>query len=148
MKLRFVGPSFVTIAVLLGISTPMLVELQSKTESNPPHARRASEIYRGGLVTPPLPKPKFTLTDTSGAPFDFWQQTDGYVTLLFFGYTHCSSECPLHMANIASGLKTGQTDLFEWGVQLGPSTCGDIRRMRSRAACRVPGGAAHTELAP
>ena len=99
------GPSFVTIAVLLGISTPMLVELQSKTESNPPHARRASEIYRGGLVTPPLPKPKFTLTDTSGAPFDFWQQTDGYVTLLFFGYTHCSSECPLHMANIASGLK-------------------------------------------
>ena len=33
--------------------------------------------YRGGLVTPPLPKPRFILTDTSGAPFDFWQKARG-----------------------------------------------------------------------
>src|SRR5438105_14305608 len=61
--------------------------------------------YRGGVVTPPLPKPRFTLTDTSGAPFDFWRETGGYVTLLFFGYTRCPDECPLHVANIAQGLK-------------------------------------------
>ena len=36
-----------------------------------------------------LPKPRFTLTDTSGAPFDFWSNTQGVVTLLFFGYTSC-----------------------------------------------------------
>ena len=29
--------------------------------------------YRGGLITPPLPKPRFILTDTSGRPFDFPQ---------------------------------------------------------------------------
>jgi len=61
--------------------------------------------YRGGLVTPPLPKPKFVLTDTSGAPFDFWRDTEGSVTLLFFGYAQCPDECPLHMSNIATALK-------------------------------------------
>jgi len=69
------------------------------------HVFAAEPTYRGGLVKPPLPKPRFTLTDTSGAPFDFWRETDGYVTLLFFGYTRCPDECPLHVANIARGLK-------------------------------------------
>ena len=62
--------------------------------------------YRGGLVSPPLPKPSFTLTDTSGAPFDFRTRTDGYVTLLFFGYTHCPDMCPLQMFTVAKALKT------------------------------------------
>ena len=65
----------------------------------------ADATYHGGLVTPPLPKPAFTLTDTSGAPFDFRRETDGYVTLLFFGYARCPDECPLHMANVAMSLK-------------------------------------------
>ena len=69
------------------------------------HVFAAEPTYHGGLVTPPLPKPRFTLTDTFGAPFDFWRETDGYVTLLFFGYTRCPDECPLHVANIAQGLK-------------------------------------------
>jgi protein SCO1/2 len=64
-------------------------------------------------VTPPLPKPKFTLTDTSGAPFDFWLETQGYVALLFFGYTHCPDECPLHMANIARSLQQLPTEVGE-----------------------------------
>src|SRR5215471_8261677 len=61
--------------------------------------------YRGGLVTPPLPKPAFTLTDTSGAPFDLRQRTQGYVTLLFFGYTYCPDQCPMHMAALGAALK-------------------------------------------
>jgi protein SCO1 len=61
--------------------------------------------YHGGMVTPPLPKPKFILTDTSGAPFDFRAQTEGYTTLLFFGYTHCPDICPMHMAFLGSALK-------------------------------------------
>jgi protein SCO1/2 len=65
----------------------------------------AQTPYRGGLVTPPLPKPRFILTDTSGAPFDFWNRTRGSVTLLFFGYTYCPDQCPLHMANIGAALK-------------------------------------------
>ena len=64
-----------------------------------------SDAYRGGLVTPPLPKPRFVLTDTSGARFDFWNRTMGSVTLLFFGYTNCPDQCPMHMANIGVALK-------------------------------------------
>jgi protein SCO1/2 len=63
------------------------------------------DAYRGGLVTPPLPKPRFVLTDTSGAAFDFRQKTEGYVTLLFFGYTSCPDQCPMHMANLSAALK-------------------------------------------
>ena len=88
MKLRFFCVCVVTLALLQG-----------------DHVAATEATYRGGLVTPPLPKPKFTLTDTSGAPFDFWRETDGYVTLLFFGYTRCPDECPLHVANIAQSLK-------------------------------------------
>jgi protein SCO1/2 len=64
-----------------------------------------NDTYRGGLVTPPLPKPKFVLTDTSGAAFDFRQRTEGYVTLLFFGYTNCPDGCPMHMSNLGAALK-------------------------------------------
>jgi protein SCO1/2 len=61
--------------------------------------------YRGGIVTPPLPKPRFILTDTSGAAFDFSQRTEGHVTLLFFGYTNCPDQCPMHMSNLGAALK-------------------------------------------
>jgi len=61
--------------------------------------------YRGGLVTPALPKPSFTLTDTSGAVFDFKGGTNGYVTLLFFGYAHCATVCPTQMAYLAGAMR-------------------------------------------
>ena len=65
----------------------------------------AEATYHGGLVTPPLPKPPFTLTDTYGARFDFRARTDGFVTLLFFGYTNCPDVCPTHMAFLGSAFK-------------------------------------------
>ncbi len=68
-------------------------------------AQTSGSGYRGGLVTPPLPKPKFVLTNTSGTPFDFWQRTRGSVTLLFFGYTSCPDQCPMHMAALGAALK-------------------------------------------
>ncbi len=61
--------------------------------------------YRGAVLTQPQPKPDFTLTDTSGAPFAFRERTDGYVTLLFFGYTSCPDICPLQMANLSAALR-------------------------------------------
>src|SRR5262249_35578929 len=66
---------------------------------------RPADAYRGGLVTPPLSKPRFVLTDTTGAAYDFWAKTQGVVTLLFFGYTNCPDQCPMHMMNIGSALK-------------------------------------------
>src|SRR5438093_11583771 len=69
-----------------------------------PAQTSGGETYRGGLVTPPLPKPRFVLADTAGRPFDFSRETKGYVTLLFFGYTFCPDQCPMHMANLSAAL--------------------------------------------
>jgi protein SCO1/2 len=65
----------------------------------------SSSQVLGLALSPPQEKPAFTLTDTQGRPFDFRKETDGYVTLLFFGYTHCPDVCPVHMSNIAQTLK-------------------------------------------
>ncbi len=67
--------------------------------------------YRGWLLPEPQPKVEFTLSDTEGRAFDFVRETDGYVTLLFFGYTHCPDVCPIHMANIGAVLKDFPYDL-------------------------------------
>jgi protein SCO1 len=100
---RVLRACLVSFALLL--SDQVTTEASPKGVPQPALANRQGATYRGGLVTPPLPKPRFTLTDTAGAPFDFWEKTQGTVTLLFFGYTRCPDQCPLHMANIAVGLK-------------------------------------------
>jgi protein SCO1 len=105
MKPRFLVGCFVILAFVLGSSDQQSLAAGPQEEPTLPQAGSIAATYHGGLVTPPLPKPKFTLTDTSGAPFDFWSQTQKYVTLLFFGYTYCPDECPLQMANIASSLQ-------------------------------------------
>jgi protein SCO1/2 len=64
----------------------------------------SADDYRGRLLSEPRRKADFTLTDTEGREFKFLEQTDGYVTLVFFGYTHCPDVCPIHMANIGAVL--------------------------------------------
>jgi protein SCO1/2 len=86
---------------------------ENKGQPGQPLAGRAEATYRGGLVSPPLPKPKFTLTDTSGTPFDFGLKTNGYVTLLFFGYAHCPDMCPLQMSMIGRVLKKIPADVAD-----------------------------------
>lgn len=58
----------------------------------------------GVVLVDPVPKPAFTLDDTEGQPFQFLERTEGKLTLLFFGYTHCPDVCPVHMANLAAVL--------------------------------------------
>jgi len=69
-----------------------------------PAADRGGEL-RGWTMATPIPKPALELTDTDGQPFDLQAETDGYVTLLFFGYTHCPDVCPVHMANLGAVFK-------------------------------------------
>jgi protein SCO1/2 len=56
-------------------------------------------------MSPPIEKADFTLSTTSGDSFQFAEETEGFLTLLFFGYTYCPDICPVHMANIAAVLR-------------------------------------------
>lgn len=74
-------------------------------------------VYRGARVTPPLPKPAFTLTDTDGEPFDILAETEGALTLVYLGYTHCPDICPTHMLDLAKTLQAMDPALAE-GVRV------------------------------
>jgi protein SCO1/2 len=64
----------------------------------------SSGPYQGVGLDPAQPRPSFTLTDTSGQPFNFQQRTAGHPTLLFFGYTNCPDVCPTTMADVHTAL--------------------------------------------
>lgn len=65
-------------------------------------SRRAEETgFRGRVVEDPGPRPDFVLNDARGGTFDFREETEGRLALLFFGYTHCPDVCPIHMSSIA-----------------------------------------------
>jgi protein SCO1/2 len=75
------------------------IESADRTEAEE-RVRRTG--FRGILMEDPPPRPDFTLTDTEGELFDYRAETEGFVSLLFFGYTHCPDICPVHMANIGA----------------------------------------------
>ena len=60
--------------------------------------------YRGLELATPIRVPAFTLTDTSGEPYDFLEETAGSLAFLFFGFTHCPDICPVQLANLAAAL--------------------------------------------
>lgn len=60
-----------------------------------------SDELQGVVVDPPKEKPAFTLTDTSGDAYEFAGETEGKLTLLYFGYLNCPDICPVHLAQIA-----------------------------------------------
>lgn len=65
----------------------------------------ASNVATGQLqgfeLDDPQLKPSFVLTDTEGQPYDFSVETEGKLTLLYFGYTNCPDICPVHLAQVA-----------------------------------------------
>jgi protein SCO1 len=98
--------------LFIGISVPGLPQ-EPNAAKDAVQGGHQQATYHGGLVTPPLPKPQFKLIDTSGVSYDFTAATNGYVTLLFFGYAHCTSVCPTQMALLASALRTLPKDVTE-----------------------------------
>jgi protein SCO1 len=67
--------------------------------------------FQGVELSDGAARPSFTLTDTSGRPYDFAAETAGTTTLLFFGYTSCPDICPVHLATIATALETQEVAL-------------------------------------
>jgi protein SCO1/2 len=73
--------------------------------SGPATVEGPDDVYAGLDLAEPYRRPSFTLTDTSGAAFDFTAATAGRPTLLFFGYTNCPDICPTTMADVAVALR-------------------------------------------
>jgi protein SCO1 len=103
----------VTVAAVVAV-----VGLTGCTSSGAKANPQASELndhsdstYQGLGLTPPQPRPQFTLTDTAGKQFKFGTDTAGKPTLLYFGYTECPDVCPTTMADIANALAAVPTAL-------------------------------------
>jgi protein SCO1/2 len=103
MRARSQDPRRVGLAVLL-----LTVAVGCGRERARPQAQADVDArgLRGRMLPAPVPKPDLVLTDQAGDPFDLRHETDGYLTLLFFGYTHCPDVCPIHMATLAAVMPT------------------------------------------
>lgn len=67
--------------------------------------------YMGAKIMPPVSMPEAILLDEEGEEFDLQEETDGYVTLLYVGYTHCPDICPTHLHEIDVALKQMDPDV-------------------------------------
>ncbi len=94
-------------AAMLSPHRSALILLVASTACGPPSPDRdaAGWPFAGEELADPIPLPAGVLTDAEGRPFDLTADTQGFVTLLFFGYTHCPDICPVQMANLAAVLR-------------------------------------------
>lgn len=83
----------------LGFCLPLTVAACGSTASLP-------QGLQGFTYQQPVAKPDFVLTDTAGRAFDFRKETEGRLTLLFFGYTNCPDVCPVQLGQLAQVFAT------------------------------------------
>jgi protein SCO1 len=65
--------------------------------------------YSGSVIDPPMQASDFSLSDQNGKTVRLSDFRGKYV-LLYFGYTHCTTECPASMAILAKALTLLGTD--------------------------------------
>ena len=91
--------------ILSGCSDPAAGTEDHDHAAAPAVVEAPADRYAGLDLAEPYRRPTFTLTDTTGAAYDFKAATTGRPTLLFFGYTNCPDVCPTTMADVAVALR-------------------------------------------
>jgi protein SCO1/2 len=106
---RFAACSLAATVLLgtAGCSTSSSVTAKSAVAGAPViiDSNTPASLFDGVQLGKPFTKPDFTLTDAEGQSYDFAQQTNDKLTLLYFGYTHCPDVCPTTMADLAAALR-------------------------------------------
>jgi protein SCO1/2 len=92
------------VAVLVALLAVATAACSSGDDGGQEQASGEDSVFAGRDVGDYTPKPDFVLTDTEGQPYDFAAETEGDVTFLYFGYTHCPDICPVHMSQLAEVL--------------------------------------------
>lgn len=85
-KFFWVGTGILLVAVLAAAA----VLIYQKTNQN----------FNGSVIDPPAPATDFTLTNQNGENISLSEYRGKYV-YLFFGYSHCTQQCPATMAILA-----------------------------------------------
>jgi protein SCO1 len=65
----------------------------------------STSAFAGDVLTTPFALPTQTFTDTGGAQSALQLPAKGDVTLVFYGFTHCTDDCPTTMADIEAALR-------------------------------------------
>lgn len=58
-----------------------------------------------GIDHAAYPIAPISLTDTDGKPYVLAKDTTKPLTLVFYGYTHCTTECPIVMSALSAAMK-------------------------------------------
>lgn len=90
-------------------------------------------LHPDGYIVGSLPKPTIAFTDFNNQPYDLAADTDGRLTLLFFGYTSCPDQCPVYLDKIKSALRNAEgrvaaTKVLFVGVDPARDTAEQMRR--------------------
>ena len=101
---RPAGPSGTTIVVGLVVTFVLVLAGGLLLRANDDGRTSTAEDFSGNLLPEPRPRPEFELVDTSGAPFNFAEETAGELTILFFGYANCPDVCPITLATLDEAL--------------------------------------------
>jgi protein SCO1/2 len=92
--------------LLLFLLLPVLLTACGGGDHTPPvKVLGPTPDLHGTRLTTPFREPDLTLTGTSGRPVNLIKATEGKLTLVYFGYTHCPDVCPTTMADLAGALR-------------------------------------------
>jgi protein SCO1 len=100
------------LAAVLGACGPASSTATIATQGLSPQA----DGWRGLPLEQETRLPEVTLYDTDGDPVRLPDDLLGTPTLLFFGYTSCPDICPIHLAAIASAMRTTGTTFDQLDV--------------------------------
>lgn len=102
-----------SLGIVVAAAVMLLVACGGSSSSNGDTPTATDPGYYGAVPTPIIPKPDMTLTDTQGQPFNIAKDTNGYLTLVYLGYTNCPDVCPTFMAQLGHVLKSMPTDVSQ-----------------------------------